>query len=113
MGVALVVNTYERTYRSVLAPGFFPKIVDSNLREFDEVVALVNNVDDESDARSRAETLLSRGEITGYAFVADHIGPVLERTGLSVRSLRRHRWVSPTRGWPGPRCATLCRCRSR
>jgi hypothetical protein len=93
VGVALVVNTYERTYRSVLAPGFFPKVVDSNLRQFDEVVALVNNVDDESDARSRAETLLSRGEITGYAFVADHIGLVLERTGLTSRSLRRHPYL--------------------
>lgn len=93
MGVAIVVNTYERTYRSVLAPGFFPKVVDSNLRQFDEVVALVNNVDDESDARSRAETLLNRGEITGCAFVADHIGPVLERAGLTSRSLRRHPYL--------------------
>lgn len=93
VGVALVVNTYERTYRSVLTPGFFPRVVSSNLREFDEVVALVNNVDDEFDARSRAETLLSRGEITRCAFVADHIEPALERTGLTGRSLRRHPYL--------------------
>jgi hypothetical protein len=93
VGIALVVNTYERTYRSVLTPGFFPKVVDSNLRAFDEVVALVNNVDDEVDARSRAEALVSRGEITGYAFVADHLESVLERTGLSSRSLRRHPYL--------------------
>lgn len=93
MGVALVVNTYERTYRSVLAPGFFPGIVSSNLREFDEVVAVVNNVDDEADARSRADTLLSRGEITRCAFVADHIGTALEQTGLTRRSLRRHPYL--------------------
>ncbi len=93
MGVALVVNTYERTYRSVLTPGFFPELVSSNMREFDEVVALVNNVDDESDARSRAEKLLSRGEITRYEFVADHIGVALERSGLTARSLRRHPYL--------------------
>jgi hypothetical protein len=93
VGVALVVNTYERTYRSVLAPGFFPKVVDSNQRQFDEVVALVNNVDDEQDARSRAETLIARGEITSYAFVADHIGVALERTGLTARALRRHPYL--------------------
>jgi hypothetical protein len=93
VGVALVVNTYERTYRSVLSPGFFPRVVASNRREFDEVVALVNNVDDESDARFRAETLLSRGEITRYEFVADHIESALERTGLTSRSLRRHPYL--------------------
>ena len=93
MGVALVVNTYERTYRSVLAPGFFPRVVDSNQRQFDEVVALVNNVGDERDARSRADTLISRGEITSYAFVADHIEAALGRAGLSSRSLRRHPYL--------------------
>src|SRR4051794_34840785 len=93
VGVALVVNTYERTYRSVLAPGFFPQVVDSNQRQFDEVVALVNNVDDERDARSRAEALISRGEITSYALVADHIQAALERTGLTGRSLRRHPYL--------------------
>lgn len=93
MGVALVVNTYERTYRSVLSPGYFPRLVSANRRDFDEVVALVNNVDDESDARSRAEALVTRGEITRYAFVADHIAFALERSGLSPRSLRRHPYL--------------------
>jgi hypothetical protein len=93
VGVALVVNTYERTYRSVLTPGFFSKVVESNQRQFDEVVALVNNVDDERDARSRADALISRGEITSYAFVTDHIGPALRQAGLTSRSLRRHPYL--------------------
>ena len=93
MGVALVVNVYERTYRSVLTPGFFPELVSSNLREFDEIVALVNNVDDESDARSRAERLRSLGEITRFEFVADHIAVALDDAGLSARALRRHPYL--------------------
>ena len=93
MGVALVVNTYERTYRSVLTPGFFPELVSSNMREFDEVVALVNNVDDQADARSRADALLACGEITRFEFVADHVETALERTGLNRRSLRRHPYL--------------------
>lgn len=86
--VGLVVNTYERTYRSVLAPGFFPAIARSNCREFDEVVALINNVDDVRDARGRAEDLVARGEITSYAFVADHIDVALQEARLSPRVLR-------------------------
>lgn len=93
MGVALVVNTYERTYRSVLKRGFFPALVASNLREFDEVVALVNNVEDESDARRRADELVASGEVTSYSFVADHIENALERAGLNARSLRRHPYL--------------------
>lgn len=93
MGVALVVNTYERTYRSVLSRGFFPDLAASNLRAFDEIVALVNNVDDESDARSRAEALVAAGEITGYAFVAEHIATARAQAGLSPRALRRHPYL--------------------
>lgn len=88
MSIGLVVNSYERTYRTVLAPGFFPSIAKSNLREFDETVALINNVDDPLDARDRAESLVANGEITSYAFVADHIGTALEAAHLSPRALR-------------------------
>lgn len=93
MSVALVVNAYERTYRSVLAPGYFPALIASNQRDFDETVALINNVDDEADARSRAERLVSTGEITRFEFVADHVGRALVAAGLTMRSLRRHPYL--------------------
>lgn len=86
--MGLVVNCYERTYRAVLTPGYFPAIQASNRREFDETVALINNVDDHTDARERAEDLVTRGEISSYAFVADHIDTALRAAQLSARVLR-------------------------
>jgi hypothetical protein len=91
--VGLVVNTYERTYREVLRPGFFPSIEAANLRPMDEVVALVNNVLDQDDARGRAEALVQAGEISAYAFVADHIDVAVQRSGLSRRDLRRRPYL--------------------
>ena len=88
MSVGLVVNSYERTYRDVLRPGFFSGIVAQNLRPLDEVVALINNVDDVDDARDRAESLVRDGEITSYALVSDHIDEALAGAKLSRRVLR-------------------------
>lgn len=88
MSVGLVVNSYERTYRDVLSPGFFPGIEESNQHMLSEKVALINNVDDRLDAKRRAEALVSRGEITSYAFVSDHLDAALRATHLPRRSLR-------------------------
>jgi hypothetical protein len=71
--ISLVVNSYERTYRRVLTPGFFPTVAADNATEFSEVVALVNNVDDTADALERTEALLAAGEISRVALVADHL----------------------------------------
>lgn len=91
--VGLVVNTYERTYREVLSPGFFPEIAAQNRRECDEVVALVNNVVDRADARDRAEALVAAGEISAYAFVADHLDEALRAARLPARALRRRPYL--------------------
>lgn len=86
--VGLVVNSYERTYRDVLRREFFSQVVASNRRSFDEVVALINNVDDRTDARARAEALVEAGAVSGYAFVADHLPRALAESGLPARALR-------------------------
>lgn len=91
--VGLVVNTYERTYRDVLSPGFFPSITAQNRREADEVVALVNNVADRADATARAEALVAAGEISAYAFVADHLPGALGAARLPSRVLRRRPYL--------------------
>lgn len=91
--VGLVVNSYERTYREVLSPGFFPHIAFSNSRAFDQVVALINNVDDVADAERRARGLLDRGEITGYHFVEQVLPHALQHSGLSARTLGRRPYL--------------------
>lgn len=83
--VDLTVNTYERTYRDVLARGFFPRIVDQNRYPFAGAYAVINNVDDPMDAEARAKALVASGELRGYAFVAD----VLERGLRAARLPRR------------------------
>ena len=61
--VDLVVNCYERTYRRVLAEGFFDAIADQNRVEFAGRYAVINNVVDTADARAMAERLVASGEI--------------------------------------------------
>jgi hypothetical protein len=85
--VDLVVNCWERSYRSVLAPRFFGRIAEQCRFPFAGRVALINNVDDEADARERAEALVADGELTGFAFVREHLGGALEQTGLDVSAL--------------------------
>jgi hypothetical protein len=86
--VGLVVTCYERTVRDVLAPGFFPRIVEDNERPLAEVVALINNVDDPRAARRAADALVDRGEITSYAFVADRLDAAVRQAALPRRALR-------------------------
>jgi hypothetical protein len=93
LSVGLVVNSYERTYRDVLRPGYFTEVIASNLRPVDEVVALINNVRDPADARERAEALVQAGEISSYAFVRDHIAAALAQARLPVRALRRRPYL--------------------
>ncbi len=87
--VDLVVNSYERTYRTVLASGFFPHVAAQNQRSFARRVALINNVDDRRDAQQRAERLRRDGEIDSFYFVADQIDQALWTTGLTKSDLGR------------------------
>ena len=86
--VNLLINMYERTYRKVLVPGFFPAVEKQNCRSFANRIAIINNVDSRKDAASRAELLLASGEIDRYFFVADHIDQALAKTGLANRGSR-------------------------
>jgi hypothetical protein len=85
--VDLVVNCFERSYREVLAPGFFPLIVSHNQFAFARRVALINNVTDPADACRRADELLAADEIDAWRFVADLLPAALARTGLTERDL--------------------------
>ena len=87
--VDLVVNCFERNYREVLAPGFFPRVAGENAFPFAGRVALVNNVDDLDDARSRAQALLDAGEITEVLVVEERLDAALRTTGLTRAHLGR------------------------
>ncbi len=85
--VDFVVNVYERTYRKVLAPGWF-KTTQAPLRfPFARTVVLINNTDDPNDARRRSEALLSSGEIDEAHFVSDQIDASLQTLGLRQKHL--------------------------
>ena len=85
--IDLAINCYERTYRKVLSPGFFKAIERQNKQVFRKV-AIINNVNDRSDAESRAHDLLKAKEIDTYYFVADHIASALKTVGLNVQDLK-------------------------
>ena len=85
--VDLVVNTYERTYRRVLTPGFFRNIEEQCRFTFAGRMALINNVDDEDDTRRRAGALVAAGELTGFELVRQRLAAALERTGLHESDL--------------------------
>jgi hypothetical protein len=87
--VDLVVNSYERTFRTVLAPGFFPDIVAQNRRSFTRKIALINNVDNKQEAKDLADRLIARGEIDAYFFVEDYLSQALNITGLTYQDLGR------------------------
>jgi hypothetical protein len=85
--IDLVVNAFERTYRDVLAPGFFEGLEDQNRRTFARKSALVNNVIDQDDAVERAQALVACGELDGFEMVADHLDRALDITGLTRTEL--------------------------
>lgn len=88
--VDLVVNCFERSYRTVLARGFFDRIAAQNRRRFESRTALVNNVDDRADAESRGDALVAAGEIDRVVFVDDRIEHALAATGLTREELSWH-----------------------
>jgi hypothetical protein len=85
--VDLVINTFERTYRRVLAPGAFSSIREDNRFPIARCVALINNVADPDDAAQHARRLLDDGEIDEFHFVADRLDHALGVTALSRRQL--------------------------
>ncbi|MGC5585128.1 hypothetical protein ACPYOC_12370 [Ornithinimicrobium sp. W1665] len=91
--MGFVTNVYERTYRDVLSPGYVAGIVSSQRHQMDEVVVLINNVDSRGDAAERAENLVRRGEITSFAFVADHIDSALATAGIGRRQLGKRPYL--------------------
>lgn len=78
----MVVTVYERTYRDALAPGHLRAVVDSQQRPIDEVVVLINNVNDQKHVAQLVEAAVARGDITGHAFVQDHLPVALRRSRL-------------------------------
>jgi hypothetical protein len=87
--VDLVINTWERTYRDVLAPGVFTGIAAQSRFPFAGRVALLNNIDDLDDARRRAQALIDTGELTAFHVVEDELDAALATTGLTRRDLAR------------------------
>ncbi len=88
--VDLVVNCFERSYRTVLAAGFFERISDQNARRFASRTALVNNVEDRSDAEARGRLLVESGEIERVVFVEDRVEAAAARAGVQCEELSWH-----------------------
>jgi hypothetical protein len=87
--VDLVVNCFERTYRDVLARGFFPRVGTQNRHRFARRTAIVNNVADRAAAQTRADALIEAGELDAVYFVEDHVDRALRQTGLTPADLGR------------------------
>jgi hypothetical protein len=81
--VDLVINTFERTYRSALRRETLLEIRDSQCFDFASTVVLVNNVLDPHAARALGEALLRDGTIDELRLVAEHLDGALARTGLT------------------------------
>ena len=89
VSVDLVVNCFERTYRQVLKPGYFPNIESMLCRRFTRTVALINNVTDREAAKRSAEALVECGDITEYYFVSELLDEALELVGLTREDFGR------------------------
>ena len=87
--VELVVNVFERSYREVLVPGFFPTLAHQARRRFERRTVLVNNVEDAGDALARARALVDAGEVDAVHRVADRLDDALAATGLRREDLGR------------------------
>lgn len=84
----LVVNVFERTYRSVIIPGFFPSIEEQNILKFNKTL-LINNVNDEKEAFRRADLLVARNDIDEWYSVNQYLANALEITGINKKILGR------------------------
>lgn len=87
--VDFVMNTFERTYRRILAPGFVAGLADSNQFPFARRTILINNVDDASDAARMADALVDRGELTAWYWVDEQLDRSLAQVGLTREKLGR------------------------
>lgn len=65
-----------------LRPGHLAAVVESQRRPIDQIVVLINNVQDVAHVTEMAQAAVERGEITGYALVADHLDDALRRNRL-------------------------------
>jgi len=86
--VDFAVNTFERTYREVLAPGFIANMIVDHRYSFSRRIVMINNVKDRENAKERADSLKRSGEITEYYFVADLLDKTLQRAGLTLADLQ-------------------------
>ncbi|HEV2974906.1 MAG TPA: hypothetical protein VGX69_07885 [Solirubrobacteraceae bacterium] len=87
--VDLCVNCYERTYREVLAPGFFATRAADHVRRFTRRTALVNNVVDRAAVERLVVERKGAGELDACFFVEDHIEDALRRTGVAAQEIAR------------------------
>jgi glycosyltransferase involved in cell wall biosynthesis len=85
--VDFVVNTFERTYRSVLAPGFLKAMSEEHCFPFRRRVVLINNVEDRAQAEKMAQALRESGEITEFHFVSDLLEKSLQGAGLTHQDI--------------------------
>jgi hypothetical protein len=89
LDVDLCVTCYERTYRDVLSPGYWPRVVADQAYRFARRTAIVNNVADRAEAERRASALVASGELDAWFFVEDGLASALEVTGLAPADLGR------------------------
>jgi hypothetical protein len=88
--VDFVVNCYERTYRTVLEPGYVSELATSQRFAFSSITILVNNVSDPHDVAARREALLaSDPAVSRVELVSDLLPAALRASGLTERRLGR------------------------
>jgi hypothetical protein len=85
--VELVINVFERTYRTALEPASIAAIREDNRNVPRRFVVLISNVDDRADAVGRAERLVAEGHIDAFHLVEDELDHALEIAGLSRADL--------------------------
>jgi hypothetical protein len=87
--VDLVINCYERTYRDVLAPGFFHGVASDCEFNFSQRTVLLNNIAEMDSALRLAKERISAGEIDQVFLVNRYLEEALQVTGLTRRGLGR------------------------
>jgi len=92
--VDVVVNCFERTYQSVLAPGFFEGITSDNAVRFESRTVVINNVDDRSAATVLARERLAAGEIDRWVFVEDYVDAAYAALDLMPEDLGDAPWFT-------------------